>query len=92
MYGKNVEEVYWWKNTLNVCFEEFKILARKFFVWVNVLYFVRKLKSENVAVSVFSLVGMIRLVEVVHNKFGHWEKWNCGKGCKSERLASYSSK
>ena len=49
-----------WPN----CLKEFKRFADRFFVCMNVVYFIRKMKRENVMVPVMSLVGMIGLVKV----------------------------
>ena len=66
------------------CLSQFKRFAERFIMFKDLIYFVRKFKDgEEMYVPVMSLVGMIGLVKVVHNEFGHLGRaklWECMKG------------
>ena len=61
---------------------DLKSYADRLLMCEGLLYFKKKLKDENVWVPVMSLVGMIGLVLIFHNRLGHLGKnklWECMK-------------
>src|SRR5678816_3631754 len=62
--------------------EDFRVFAKRFVVCTNVVYYIRKVREEDLYVPVFSVIGTVGMALVIHRRYGHMGKfklWECMK-------------